>query len=206
MDGFMGDKFSSEDRKRIEEGISQKYKKVAISPEGNFQYPTGRAGLEGQNYDSEIIKTLPEDVLTSYCGVGNPFSLGPIGKGESVLDIGCGAGVDTIVAALLAGPEGRVVGIDLTPEMLERAKENSRKASIENVSFQEGSAEELPFPETSFDVVVSNGVFNLVPDKARALQEVFRVLKPNGRFMMADQVLTTEAAADTGAMVQNWAR
>jgi ubiquinone/menaquinone biosynthesis C-methylase UbiE len=113
--------------------------------------------------------------------------------------------VDTIVAAITAGPEGRVVGLDLTPEMLERAKENLSKTSLENVSFQEGSAEDLPFPEASFDVVISNGVFNLVPDKAKALKEVLRVLKPNGRFMMADQVLATEAPADISSMIEKWA-
>ncbi len=197
--------FTAEDRKHIKEGIAGKYRKVAISPEGSFQYPTGRAGLEGLGYDPEILKALPDDVLASYCGVGNPFSTRPVRKGELVLDIGCGAGVDTIVAAIMAGPQGRVAGIDLTPEMLERAKENLSKTTLENVSFQEGSAEDLPFPEASFDVVISNGVFNLVPDKVRALKEVFRVLKPNGRFMLADQVLATAQSADTRAMVENWA-
>lgn len=201
----MEDRLSSEDRKRIKEGISQKYKKVAINPEGSFKYPTGRAGLEGQNYEPHIIRELPEDVLASYCGVGNPFSLGLIEQGESILDIGCGAGVDTIVAALMVGPKGRVVGIDLTPEMLERARENLRKASLENVSFRKGSAEDLSFPESSFDVVISNGVFNLVPDKMRALKEVCRVLKPNGRFMIADQILVTQPPTDTRSMVENWA-
>ncbi len=201
----MENTFTPEDKRRIEAGIGEKYRKVAISPEGAFKYPTGHAGLEGQSYDPEIVKALPEDALASYCGVGNPFSLGPIKKGEIVLDIGCGAGVDTIVAAIMAGPEGRVVGMDLTPEMLDRARENLRKTSLENVSFQEGSAEDLPFPEGSFDVVISNGVFNLVPDKVRALKEVRRVLKPNGRFMLADQVLTIEQSADTRSMVENWA-
>ncbi len=197
--------FTPEDRRRIKAAIGEKYRKIAISPEGAFKYPTGRAGLEGQSYDTEITKALPDDVLASYCGVGNPFSLGPVRRGDVILDIGCGAGVDTIVAAIMAGPEGRVVGLDLTPEMLERARENSRKASLENVSFQEGSAEELPFPEASFNAVISNGVFNLVPDKVRALKEVRRVLKPNGRFMLADQVLTIEQPADTRFMVENWA-
>jgi ubiquinone/menaquinone biosynthesis C-methylase UbiE len=106
----------------------------------------------------------------------------------------------------MAGSEGTVAGMDLTPEMLERARDNLRKASLANVTFQQGSAEDLPFPEASFDVVISNGVFNLVPDKARALKEVFRVLKPNGRFMLADQVLATAQPSDTRSMVENWAR
>jgi len=197
--------FTSEDRKQIKEGITGKYVKVAISPEGSFKYPTGRAGLEAQNYNPQILNALPEEVLGFYCGVGNPFSLGPVQTGETVLDIGCGAGVDSIIAATIVGPDGKVVGMDLIPEMLERARENLRKTSLENVTFEEASAEELPFPETTFDVVISNGVFNLVPDKARALKEVIRVLKPDGRFMLADQVLTTSQPADTKSMVESWA-
>ncbi len=199
-------RFNSEERKRIREGIKEKYKEVAISPEGKFSYPTGRAGLEGQKYDPEILKSLPEDVLVSYCGVGNPFSLGPVNKGEAVLDIGCGAGVDTLVAAIMVGPEGRATGIDLIPEMLNRARTNLQKTSLKNVAFQEGSAEELAFPDGTFDVVISNGVFNLIPDKVKALTEVFRVLKSSGRFLLADQILMGEMPADTESMVQNWAR
>jgi len=202
----METKFNSDERKRIREGIDEKYKRVAISPEGKFSYPTGRAGLEGQNYDPEILKKLPEDALASYCGVGNVFSLGPISRGETVLDIGCGAGLDTFVAAMMVGPEGKVVGIDLTPEMLKQARINLEKTSFKNVSFEEGSAEELPFPEKTFDVVISNGVFNLIPDKKKALREVFRVLKSSGHFLLADQILIGDMPTDPESMVQNWAR
>ncbi len=202
----METRFSSDERKRIQQGIKEKYKGVAINPEGKFRYPTGRAGLERQNYDPEILRALPEDVLASYCGVGNPFSLGPVTKGETVLDIGCGAGVDAFVAATMVGPEGRVIGIDLIPEMLSRARANLEKTSFKNVTFQEGSAEELPFPDRTFDVVISNGVFNLVTDKVKALKEVFRVLKPSGRFLLADQMLIGDIPADTKSMVENWAR
>ena len=202
----METKFNSDERKRIREGIKEKYKGVAINLVGKFSYPTGRAGLEGQKYDPEILKTLPEDVLASYCGVGNPFSLGPVNKGAAVLDIGCGAGVDAFVAAILVGPEGRVTGIDLIPEMLNRTRTNLEKTSFRNATFQEGSAEELPFPDGTFDVVISNGVFNLILDKPKALKEVFRVLKSSGRFLLADQILTGEMPADTESMVENWAR
>ncbi len=202
----METRFSSDERKRIREGIEEKYRGVAISPEGKFSYPTGRTGLEGQKYDPEVLRALPEDVLASYCGVGNPFSLGPVNKGESVLDIGCGAGVDTFVAAILVGPEGRVTGIDLIPEMLEQARRNLKKTSLKNVTLKEGSAERLPFPDETFDVIISNGVFNLIPDKVKAIKEVFRVLRSSGRFQLADQILIGDVPADIEAMVENWAR
>ncbi len=202
MDGI----FTRENRKRIREGITEKYRKVAVSPEGSFRYPTGKEGLEGLDYDPDTLRMLPEEVQASYCGVGNPFRLGPIRKGESVLDVGCGAGVDTLVAAAMVGPEGKVVGIDITSEMLQRAKANLRATVFQNVRHEEASAEELPFPDETFDVVISNGAFNLVPDKPKALREVFRVLKPGGRLMMADQVLTGEVPSGTESMIQSWSR
>ncbi|MDR3553410.1 MAG: methyltransferase domain-containing protein [Syntrophobacteraceae bacterium] len=201
----MENTFTLEDRKQIEADIGEKFRRVAISPDGRFKYPTGQAGLERQGYDAEILKALPQEVLASYCGVGNPLGPGAVGRGEFVLDIGCGAGVDTIIAAVMAGPEGGVVGIDFTAAMVARAKENLKKTALENVSFREGSAEDLQFPASHFDAVISNGVFNLVIDKMRALKEVYRVLKPGGRFMIADQVLTTESPGDVAGMIRSWA-
>ena len=201
----METKFSSDERKRIEESIKEKYNLVAISPEGNFNYPTGSTGLQGQKYNPEVLRKLPKNVQASYCGVGNPFSLGPVNKGETVLDVGCGAGVDTLVAAIMVGTGGRAAGIDLVPEMLKRARTNLKKTSLKNVTFREGSVEQLPFPDGTFDVVISNGVFNLIPDKAKALREVIRVLKLSGRFLLADQILMAETPADTESMVTNWA-
>lgn len=198
--------FTPEDKERIQAGIREKYGKVAVSHEGQFRYPTGRAGLEALGYDPELIQALPAAVAASYCGVGNPFSLGPLRAGEAVLDLGCGAGVDAIMAALMVGPSGPVTGLDLVPEMLARAQENARLAGAAPIDFREGSAEVLPFPDNTFDVVISNGVFNLVVDKPKALQEVFRVLKPGGRFMLADQVLAGELPTEAGARMESWAR
>lgn len=197
--------FSPEDRKKIEKGIREKYAKVAVSAEGLFSYPTGRAGLETLQYDRDILQSLPESALESFCGVGNPFSLGEIREGESVLDIGCGGGVDTMIAAIVVGPTGRVAGVDMSSEMLERARENLSQTNLKNVSFRESSAEDLLFPDQNFDVVISSGVFNLIPDKPKALKEVFRVMKPDGRLMMADQVLTGYLSEDAKARVDNWA-
>jgi arsenite methyltransferase len=202
----MADDLTPQEKQQIEEGIRGKYVKVAVSPEGLFRYPTGRLGLEALHYEPDLIRVLPELVTASYCGVGNPFSLGPIHPGDFVLDIGCGAGVDTISAAVMAGPSGKVTGIDLVPEMLERAKENARLAGALNVEFMEGSAEGIPFSDNTFDVVISNGVFNLVVDKVKALSEVCRVLKPGGRFMLADQILAGELPKETKARIENWAR
>jgi arsenite methyltransferase len=186
----MEPKLSSKDRKRIEESIRQKYTKGSENPDGLFAYPSGKAGIEALKYDPEIIRALPETVLASYCGVGDPFSLGPIHDGETVLDIGCGGGVDTFIAAMMVGPTGKAVGIDTVPKMLERAAKNLQETTVANVTFREASAEPLPFADESLDVIISNGVFNLVPDKSKALREAFRVLKPKGRLIIADQVLT----------------
>ena len=202
----MENELTAQDKQRIEESIRGKYLKVAASPEGLFRYPTGRAGLEALDYAMDMVGDLPEPVAAAYCGVGNPITSGPIREDEAVLDIGCGAGVDAIIAAKLTGPSGTVTGIDLVPEMLTRASENARLAGVDNVTFRESSAEQLPFPDNSFDVVISNGVFNLVVDKVKALGEVLRVLKPGGRFMLADQVLAGELPKETKARVENWAR
>jgi arsenite methyltransferase len=197
---------TSKDKKRIEESILGKYGTVAVSPEGLFKYPTGLAGLKALNYNPEIIQVLPTTVAASYCGVGNPFALGPIREGEAVLDIGCGAGVDTIFAAMMVGPTGRALGVDMTPAMLVRARESVQVMALENVSFEEASAENLPFEDGSFDVIISNGVFNLVANKHRALAEAFRVLKPAGRFMVADQILVGQLPEDKKARVKSWFR
>ena len=193
-----------DDLNKIEAGIRDKYRKVAENQQGLFAYPTGRAGMEAQKYDPRLISALPEVVISSYCGVGNPFSLGPINKGDVILDIGCGAGVDTILAAMMAGPTGKAAGIDIVPEMLQRATSNLGMTGLKNVSFMKTSGEDLPFEDAEFDVVISNGVINLIPDKAALLKEVMRVLKPGGRLMVADQVATGNVSKDLKARLANW--
>jgi arsenite methyltransferase len=194
------------DRKRIEESIRGKYTKVARNPENLFTYPTGRLGLEILEYERQIVQAIPDAVTISYCGVGNPFTLGPICEGEAVLDIGCGTGVDTIVAANKVGSTGKVTGIDLVPKMLAQARANVKMMDLKNVKFLEASAEKLPFPDSNFDVVISNGVFNLVIDKPRALAEAFRVLRPGGRLLIADQILVGQLPREKKARIKNWFR
>jgi arsenite methyltransferase len=197
--------FTDQERKAIEEGIRGKYAKVARSSEGLFKYPTGCAGLEKLQYDPAIVRSLPESATESFCGVGNPFSLGDIREGEHVLDIGCGGGLDAMVAATLTGPMGEVIGIDMSPEMVKKAQHNLSLTPLTNVAFQEASAEALHLPDNYFDVVISSGVFNLIPDKRAALREVFRVIRPAGRLWMADQILTGALPGETAARVASWA-
>jgi len=197
---------TSEDRDRIIKSIRQKYAEFSRSPEGKFTYPTGRLGMEKLKYDQTIIEELPNDLVNAYCGVGNPFSIGPINEGERVLDIGCGAGIDTFVAAKTVGNRGKVAGIDMTTEMLSYARKNLTKLLSDNVSLQEASAEALPYADETFDVVISNGVFNLIPDKKKAVEEVYRVLKPYGKMMIADQVLIGSLPVNKEERIESWFR
>jgi len=194
------------DKENITKSILEKYAKASVSMEGSFRYPTGAPALRMIGYEEATLSLLPESVQAVYCGVGNPFSLGAIDPGMAVIDIGCGAGVDTLFAALMVGPGGRVVGIDITPEMVERAKANLKQVKLPNVSFHQASADQLDFPPEGFDVAISNGVLNLVANKERALAEIYKVLKPGGRLMLADQVLTGEPPESKKDMLASWYR
>ena len=200
----MTTQITQEDLEQISAGIRRKYARVADNPEGQFKYPTGRAGLEALKYDTTLIGRLPDEVAASYCGIGNPFSLGEIRGGDAVLDIGCGAGVDAILAAMMTGPGGNVVGVDIVPEMLERAEANLKRMDLRHVTFQSDSGEHLPFPDCHFDVVISNGVINLIPDKDAAMREILRVLKPGGRLMIADQVMTGGTPKSLKDRLSSW--
>jgi len=201
----MAAEITEKEKLLIQEGIRGKYARVAEAGTACcFSYPTGRGGLRLQQYPQELLQDFSEAILESFCGVGNPFSLGPIYPGEAVLDIGCGAGFDAFVAARMAGPEGRVEGVDVTPEMIARAESHLALLGLGNVRFRVAEAESLPFPDNSFQVVISNGVFNLTLDKEKALKEVHRVLAPGGRLMLADMVLVTPLPPEKESRVENW--
>jgi arsenite methyltransferase len=166
--------------------IKKTYASVSQEPDKDFVFPTGRAWTEDLRYPSELLERIPDSAIQSFAGVANPFSLGELQPGERVLDLGCGAGTDSLVAAQMVGADGHVVGIDMTPEMLAKARGAAAEMGAENAEFFESEAEQLPFADGSFDVVISNGVIDLIPDKDAVFSEIFRVLRPGGRIQVAD--------------------
>ncbi len=173
-----------EDLLRLE--IQKHYAEVATSPEHEFHFHTGREAARQVGYDEAIIEDIPDAVIASFAGVANPFHFGLPKPGETVLDVGSGAGVDAIIAAIAVGPEGRVIGVDMTPEMLDAARRNAERMGLGNVEFRKGLVERLPVDAESIDLVISNGVLNLMVDKHGAYKQIARVLKPGGRFQIAD--------------------
>ena len=200
----MFSQLSDQDLEQIDTGIRDKYKKVAVTPEGHFKYPTGRNGLKELQYDDQLLADLPDTVADSFCGVGNPFSLGEIPSGTHVLDIGCGSGVDALLAAKLAGASGKVLGIDLTMEMVQKANSNKKMMNRDNIDFQVARVQDLTGMEASFDLVISNGVFNLIPEKEVALQAVYRLLKPGGRLFLVDQFVSGALSKDLKDRISSW--
>lgn len=184
-----------EDLDEIKEKIRRRFVKVATDPTAPQRHPTGPASAKTLGYAAAEIDGLPAVVVESFAGVGNPLGLHALRPGETVVDIGCGAGVDGILAARAVGPSGRVVGVDVTAEMVEKATANAVAAGVTNAEFHRGEADRLPVGDGAADVVISNGVFNLCLDKPRALAEVYRVLRPGGRLQMAD-ILLGEAVTD----------
>ena len=183
--------------------IKKTYASVSAEPERDFIFPTGRAWAEDLDYPPELAN-VPDVAVESFAGVASPWALGRVEPGERVLDIGSGAGTDSLIAAQMVGPEGRVTGIDMTPEMLTKARSAAAAMEVTNVEFLEAEAEKLPFPDRSFDVVISNGVIDLVPDKDAVFAEIFRVLAPGGRIQIADVTIQNPVSDEGRRNIDLW--
>jgi len=187
------------DRELLRCGIRDKYTDVAVQPEKGFHFHTGRPLAAMLGYPPAAFASLPESTVASFAGTGNPFSMGEIRPGETVLDLGCGAGFDLLQAALMVGPGGRAIGVDMTPAMCEKARAGAAAMGLANVEVREGFLEALPVEDASVDVVIGNGVVNLTPDKVAAMREVARVLRPGGRFQIGDIVVHHAVPQDVRA-------
>lgn len=186
----------------IKQQIRERFSNIAQSPESEQVFPVGPESAKKLGYDANEIEGLPVEVTESFSGVGDPLSLENIAPGQTVLDLGCGAGLDSILAARRVASTGKVIGIDMTHEMLDKAKRNAVATDVNNIEFQLAEADELPVEDESVDVVITNGVINLCLDKPKVLAELHRILRPGGRLQMADILLhndvTPEEVADKG--------
>jgi arsenite methyltransferase len=183
--------------------IKKTYASVSAEPDRDFIFPTGRAWAEDLRYPAELA-AVPDAAVESFAGVANPWVLGRLAPGERVLDLGSGAGTDSLIAAQMVGEHGHVKGIDMTPEMLAKARAAAAEMGASNVEFVESEAEQLPFPDESFDVVISNGVIDLIPDKDEVFAELFRVLAPGGRMQIADVTIQNPVSAEGRRNIDLW--
>ena len=183
--------------------IRKTYAAVSQEPEREFIFPTGRSWAEDLDYPT-VLGNIPDAAVESFAGVANPFSLGSLEAGARVLDVGSGAGTDSLVAAQMVGPTGSVTGIDMTPEMLEKSRAAAAQMGLGNVTFMEADAERLPFEDASFDVVISNGVIDLIPDKNAVFSEIFRVLVPGGRIQVADVTIQEPVSEEGKRNIDLW--
>jgi SAM-dependent methyltransferase len=174
------------DREALRDEVRDKYREVARTPTGSYHFHTGRALAHRLGYEPAAVDSLPEQAVDSFAGVGNPFSLRRLEPGERVIDVGSGAGLDSFVASAQVGQAGQVVGVDMTADMLDKSRRTAASLGVENVEFREGLAEALPVEDGWADVVISNGVINLCPDKRAVLTEIHRVLRPGGVLQFAD--------------------
>jgi len=183
--------------------IKKTYSSVSEEPSKDFIFPTGLAWAVDLGYPVEL-RGVPDAAVESFAGVANPWELGRLAPGERVLDLGSGAGTDSLIAAQMVGEKGHVTGIDMTPQMLAKARAAAAEMGVSNVEFVESEAEQLPFQDGSFDVVISNGVIDLIPDKDAVFAEIFRVLVPGGRIQIADVTIQNPVSAEGRRNIDLW--
>jgi SAM-dependent methyltransferase len=188
----------------LRQAIQEEYQEVAESPQKGFHFHTGRPLAHLLGYPAEWLDGIPETSIESFAGTGNPFQLGELQPGEHVVDVGCGAGIDSLIAAKMVGAEGQVIGVDMTPAMLNKARHAATESGRENVQFRQGYGEALPVPDGWADVVISNGVLNLLPDKAAGLGEMARVLKQNGRLQIGDILVQKAVPTNAKRKIDLW--
>ena len=192
------------DLDQLRRAVREEYAEVATSPGKGFHFHTGRPLARMLGYDQAAVDTLPDRVVESFAGVGNPFAWGTLREGEIVVDLGSGAGLDALLATQQVGPTGRVIGIDMTDAMIEKARANAALIGATNVEFRKGYLEEIPVEDASVDVVISNGVINLCPDKVAVWEEIYRILKPGGRVQISDIIVGKEVPAAAKENIDLW--
>lgn len=192
------------DKVALRNAIKAEYKEVAEDPGKGFHFHTGRRLTTIVGYKDEWFEGVSEQAIESFAGTGNPFAMGALAAGERVVDVGSGGGIDSLIAARMVGPTGEVVGIDMTPAMLARARAAAAESGLDNVEFREAYMEELPVPDGWADVVISNGVLNLTPDKQRAMREMFRVLRSGGRLQIGDILVNREVPEGAKKNIDLW--
>ena len=188
----------------LREAIQEEYEVVAREPNKGFHFHTGRPHALRMGYREEWLDGVPSGSVASFAGTGNPFAMGTLAPGERVVDVACGAGIDSLIAAGMVGDEGRVLGVDMTKSMLAKAKDGAASAGLENVEFQHGFGEDLPVADGWADVVISNGSVNLMPDKAGVFQEMHRVLKDGGRLQIADILVQRAVPENAKERIELW--
>jgi SAM-dependent methyltransferase/TusA-related sulfurtransferase len=189
---------------RLRQAIQEEYTVVAAEPSRGFHFHTGRPLTQMLGYEETWLANVPEASIESFAGTGNPFTLGQLRPGARVVDVACGAGIDSLIAAGMVAPDGMVIGVDMTPAMLAKARRSADLAKVTNVEFREGYSEALPVPDAWADVVISNGALNLMPDKLKTLQEMARVLKPGGRLQIADIIVQKPVPQSAVCNIDLW--
>src|SRR5256714_3142873 len=184
--------------------IEKTYTEVSTDQDHDFIFPTGRSWAQDLGYPEPELSRVPNETVESFAGVANPWVHGRVEPGQTVLDLGCGAGTDLLIAAQMVGPEGRVIGVDMTESMLTRARQSAAAMNLHNVELHQSLIESLPVEDASVDGVISNGVIDLVPDKDAVFGEIDRVLRPGGRLQIADVVIHKEVSEDARARIDLW--